>query len=92
MDAAHLASFAAECSDGCRSFIHGDLDVSDDLKFVVNTVLSELRATDVMTGAKLRTCFIRYMKHLFQDIDFLATPTCGQTAEPVNENDEKCKK
>ena len=51
-DAAHLTSFAAECSDGCRPFIHSNMDVSDDLYFLVNTVMSELRATDFITGAK----------------------------------------
>ena len=52
VDTAHLTSFAAECSDGCRPFIHSNMDVSDDLYFLVNTVMSELRATDFITGAK----------------------------------------
>ena len=50
-----------------------------------------MTTSDMMAANKIRTCFIRYMKDLFKRVDFIATPTCGQTAELFDENDEKCK-
>lgn len=46
---------------------------------------------DLIKAAKIRTRLIKYMKIIFEDVDFLVTPTCGQTPEPIHEGDSVCK-
>ena len=48
-------------------------------------------ASDLIKAAKIRTRLIKYMKIIFEDVDFLITPTCGQTPEPIHEGDSVCK-
>ena len=48
-------------------------------------------ALDLIKAAKIRTRLIKYMKIIFEEVDFLITPTCGQTPEPIHEGDSICK-
>ena len=62
--------------------------LSPENSTILNAALSCITASDYILSAKLRSKIMEDLAETFDQVDILATPTCGQTAEPILDSDE----
>jgi len=84
----HLIAISAEGGEAAKKMIHNGETLSAENYLILNAALSSLTAADYINSARLRTLVMKNMSELFAEVDILATPTCGQTAEPILTSDE----
>ena len=79
--------------DNTLSVCHLKCSISKNVFYACNLLQYQFwkPILDLIKAAKIRTRLIKYMKIIFEDVDFLVTPTCGQTPEPIHEGDSECK-
>jgi len=84
----HLIAISGEGAESAREFIHTGRNLSPENFTILNAALSSLTAADYLLSAKLRTKVMADLEQLFSEVDILATPSCGNTAEPILASDE----
>jgi len=62
--------------------------LSPENQTILNAALSCITASDYILSAKLRSKIMEELGNTFDEVDIIATPTCGQTAEPILDSDE----
>ena len=83
----HIVTIATEGAEICREHIHNQREMAADNYVILNAALSGAGADDYILAARLRTRVINNLRTIFRTMDAIATPTTGQTAEPILDGD-----
>jgi len=84
----HIVTIATEGAEICREHICNKREMAPDNYVILNAALSAATADDYILAARLRTRVMDNLRNIFADVDAIATPTTGQTAEPICDGDE----
>lgn len=85
----HIVTISCEGAEVCREHIAQNRDMAPDNYVILNAALSQAMADDYILSARLRTRVMQNLNEIFSKVDAIATPTTGQTAEPILAGDEK---
>jgi len=82
-------TIATEGAEVCREHIYNRREMAADNYVILNAALSHAMADDYIIAARLRTRVMNNLRNIFKNVDAIATPTTGQTAEPILDGDEE---
>ena len=78
-----------EIVSGSRRYVEEGREIGGDLEFGTVVQMNNCFASDYVQANKIRTKFMKIFEEIFEQVDFIATPTTRQGAHKAHPNDYK---
>lgn len=83
---AHLICIASEMATAMKQYIPEHLPELSYTTRIPIALTNEFKSSDLVLSSKVRALQIEQLKHIFQQVDVIATPTTARTSPPLSED------